>query len=187
MLIIRYSTGWSWRDFISQYSFIFANFVQEKFKCHFQLQNQLIHRPKDPFKIFFLFPVVPLLLGIENGIVTKKAPSKCGNCQFAWMVSHFLDFQTIWNETHQTGYGECPKDVPSGPYLYHFFIILLHSMFQYRPWDFFPGQICRYQNWRKNSETNFDTDIKTSSKICPKAQDWNVTLCWTDFYLHRNT
>ena len=42
-LYILSSTAWSWRDFKSQFSFIFASFVQEQFKWHFKLQNQLIY------------------------------------------------------------------------------------------------------------------------------------------------
>ena len=128
---------------------------------------------------YFLFPAVPLLLGIENGIVTKNVPSKCGDCRFAWMVDHFNDFQTIWNETHQTGYGECPL---SFSYYFASFNVSIPTL------TLFP--LAKFVNTKiaeKNSETNFDTDIKTSSKILPKAQDWNVMLCWTNFYLHRIT
>ena len=32
---------------------------------------------------------------------------------------------------------ECPRNVPPGPNLYLLLIILPHSMFQYRHWDFF--------------------------------------------------
>ena len=49
---------------------------------------------KNLSKCFFLFPATPLLLGIENGIVTKSTLSKCGVFRFAWMIGYFLDFHT---------------------------------------------------------------------------------------------